>query len=285
VLGVLRATETWLRSRGVESPRRVSELLLSRVLGVDRLRLYLDHDRPVEATERTALRATMVRVGAGEPVAYVFGDQAFRGLTLAVGPAVLIPRPETEVLVDLALARLPEGGRFLDLGTGSGAIALSLLTERLDATGVAVDVSAAALALAATNAEALGLLGPARGRLELREGSWWAPVVGDVFDLVVSNPPYVDPARPELVGLGVAEHEPHVALFTPAGDPAQPYRAIAEGLATGLRPGGWLVAETGVGAADAALAVLRAQPFLDSVALETDAAGHPRYLCARRAEA
>lgn len=280
VLGVLRASEAWLSGRSVESARRVSELLLSRALGVDRLRLYMNHDRPVDAGERATMRGWMARVGAGEPVAYVLGDQAFRGLVLSVDPAVLIPRPETEVLVDLALARLPEGGRFADLGTGSGAIALALVSERGDVRGIATDRSAAALAVARRNAATLGV---DADRLEFREGDWWRPLEGDAFDLVVSNPPYVDPAQPELLGPGVAEHEPAVALLTPRGEPAAPYREIAAGLERGLRPGGWFVGETGVGAASAAAEALRACAFLEGVVVEADAAGHPRYLLAQRA--
>ncbi|MBK8098260.1 MAG: peptide chain release factor N(5)-glutamine methyltransferase [Planctomycetes bacterium] len=279
VLSVLRGAEAWLRGRGVEAPKRSAELLLCKVLGVDRMRLYLAHDRPLDPTERAAMRDLTARRGRHEPVAYLLGSWSFRGLELEVSPAVLIPRPETEELIDLALAVMPPGAQVVDLGTGSGAIAIALAAARPDLHVLATDVSRNALAIAQRNIARHGL----EPRVQLAAGSWWAATVGHgPFDLVVGNPPYVDPALPELLAAEVRDHEPPLALFSDHGDGASCYRAIVAGLGTHLRPGGHLVLETGVGAASRALAVLQACPDLQDVELRQDLAGIDRFLLARR---
>jgi release factor glutamine methyltransferase len=278
VLSVLRATEAWLQARGIEAPRRSAELLLGKVLGVDRLRLYLLHDRPLDPRERTAMRELVARRGRGEPVAYLLGSWSFRGLELEVGPAVLVPRPETEALVDLALAAAPPGARVVDLGTGSGAVAIAMALVRPDLQIVATDVSKNALAIAARNVERHGL----GARVLLRAGSWWDACAGDApFDVVVGNPPYVDPGRDDLLEPAVRAFEPPLALFAERGDPVSSYRAILAGLGAFLKPGGALVLETGVEAAALALALLRAWPGLRDCELRQDLAGKDRYLLAR----
>jgi release factor glutamine methyltransferase len=191
---------------------------------------------------------------------------------------VLVPRPETEELATLALERAPQGGSIVDLGTGSGALAIALAVERPDLRLVAVDVSHNALELAKANAARHGVA----ERIVFELGSWWEPLGGSEFDLVVSNPPYVDPQAPAGLAPDVRAHEPPLALFTAPGDPASCYRAIAAGLPAHLRPGGWLVAETGVGASGPALAWLQQQPFLQAVELRPDFAGIDRYLLAQR---
>lgn len=279
VLSVLRGAETWLHKRGVDAPKRSAELLLGHVLSLSRLQLYLAHDRPMDERERAAMRVLLQRRGAGEPVAYLLGSWNFRGLELAVSPATLIPRPETEEVVGQALERLPPGGVALDLGAGSGAIALALAAARPDARVVAVDVSADALAVAARNVARHGL----GERVALRHGAWWAPIAdSEQFDLVVSNPPYIDPQRPDGLAADVAEHEPALALFSAPGDVLSCYRAIVAGLARHLRPGGWFVAETGVGASGPALALLSDQAFLADARLLPDLAGIGRVLVAQR---
>ncbi|MBL9079354.1 MAG: peptide chain release factor N(5)-glutamine methyltransferase [Planctomycetes bacterium] len=279
VLTVLRGAEQWLARRGVDAPKRSAELLLGKVLGLGRLQLYLAHDRPLDEAERAAMRALVARRGEGEPVAHLLGSWSFRGLELAVSNAVLVPRPETEVLVDHALARAPHGGRVLDLGTGSGAIAIALAVERPDLRVVATDQSRNALEVATANVARHGVA----ERVRLCAGDWWQPLAGEApFDLVVSNPPYVDPAAPAGLAADVAAHEPPLALYSAASDPASCYRAIAAGLSHGLVRGGWFVAETGVGASVPALALLRGSPFLDEAALLPDEAGIDRYLLARR---
>ncbi len=279
VLSVLQGAEAWLRGRGIEAPKRSAELLLGKVLGLGRLQLYLAHDRPLDAAERTAMRDLVARRGKGEPVAYVLGAWAFRQLELTVGPAVLVPRPETEGLVSLVLERAPQGARVVDLGTGSGAIALALAAERPDLRVLATDVSKNALAIAKANAERLGLT----DRVAFALGSWWAAVPpGETFAVVVSNPPYVDPAAGDELAADVRAHEPPLALFAAPGDIVSCYRAIVAGLAERLAPGGWFVAETGVGCSGPARELLAAQPFLAGVELLPDLAGIDRYLLARR---
>lgn len=278
---MLDAAGGYLSQRGVEAPRLSVEWMLARLLQISRIQVYMSHDRPLAAEELQQLRAWVARRGQGEPLAYILGDQDFCGLDLQVTPAVLIPRPETEQLVDHLAGQLPEGALGVDLGTGSGAIALALLQRRPDLAMWASDLSPQALAVARGNAERLGL----SARLRLVEGAWWAAVpAGQDFDFVCSNPPYVDPELPELLADDVRRFEPELALFTPPGDPGAPYREICAGLAAHLRPGGWLALETGVGADQAALAALRACAVLDegSVCLVEDAAELPRYLYARR---
>ena len=279
VMSVLRGAEGWLQKRGVESPKRSAELLLGKVLGVGRLQLYLEHDRPLEESERAAMRALLLRRGDGEPVAHLLGSWSFRGLELEVGPAVLIPRPETEELVDIAQLRLGAGTRALDLGTGSGAIAIALAAENPLLQVTAVDVSHNALALARNNATAHHV----DDRVAFVQGSWWQPVPDDaVFDLVVSNPPYIDPDKPDGLADDVRKFEPPLALFSQKGDVTSCYREIAAGLERHLAPGGWFVAETGFLAAEPALELLVSQPFLADVELLPDTAEQPRFLCARR---
>ncbi len=280
VLSVLRAAEGWLGQHDVDAPRRSAELLLGKVLGLDRLQLYMQHDRPMTEQERDAMRALTLRRGKHEPVAHLLGEWAFRGLDLEVSREVLIPRPETEDLVDIALQAMPQGARVVDLGTGSGAIAIAIASARPDVSVVAVDVSAHALAIATSNVNRHGL-GP---RVALRQGSWWQGCAGEApFDVLVSNPPYVDPAQPEFLAADVREFEPPLALFSPPGDPAFCYRAIIAGVSEHLVSGGLVVMETGAGADAAALAVLRASESLRDVELRKDLAGADRYLVARRA--
>ena len=282
VLSVLRASEGWLEKRGVEAPKRSAELLLGKVLGMDRLQLYLEHDRPLEEPERAAMRGLLQRRGEGEPVAHLLGTWGFRALELEVGPSVLIPRPETEELVDVALARL--AGRsspaILDLGTGSGALAIALASEVPDAQVTAVDVSQNALAVARSNAAGNGVA----DRVSFAHGSWWRGVEpGRQFDLVVSNPPYIDPDAPAGLADDVKTYEPPLALFSAPGDPASCYREIAAELMQRLLPGGWFVAETGLGAAAPARDVVAEAKGLQHVELLQDASGKDRFVVAQRA--
>ncbi len=280
VLSVLRGAEGWLARRGIDAPRRSAELLLGHVLGLSKLQLYLAHDRPLDATERAAMRALLARRGDGEPVAYVLGSWSFRGLELAVSPAVLVPRPETEQLVELALARAAHAGTAVDLGTGSGAIAIALAVARPQLRVLAIDVGHNALAIAAANVARHGV----GDRVQLAHGSWWEPAAAaPPFDLAVANPPYVDPRASTALAADVRAFEPPLALFTAPGDVTSCYRPIVAGLEHHLAPGGWFAAETGVGASEPLLALARSCPFLDGVELLPDHAGIARYLLARRA--
>jgi release factor glutamine methyltransferase len=204
---VLRGATDFLAARGVESPRLDAERLLARALGLTRMELYTQHDRLLTEAERVGARALVQRRGRREPLAYVLGDWDFRRLTLATDARALVPRPETEIVVERCLALLEgvEAPRVVDVGTGTGAIALALKDERQDARVTATDISADALALARENAVRTGL------DIELVETDLLAGVIGP-FDLVVSNPPYV--LAGELPGLEpeVRDWEPELAL-------------------------------------------------------------------------
>jgi release factor glutamine methyltransferase len=204
---VLRGATGYLAARGVPSPRVDAELLLARALGLERIELYTQHDRPLTEAERVDARELVRRRGAREPLAYVLGDWGFRRLVLRTDRRALVPRPETEVLVDRCLALLEgvTGPRVLDVGTGTGAIALALKSERPDAAVVATDSSRAALELARENAERLDL------DVELVEADLLDGLDGS-FALVASNPPYVRAEELERLEPEVRAWEPRAAL-------------------------------------------------------------------------
>ena len=194
---VLQLSAEYLERKGVDSPRLDAELLLGKALGLSRLDLYLHHDRPLTPAERDAARELVRRRGEREPLAYVLGEWGFRRLTRRCDPRALVPRPETEVVVERCLELLHgvEAPRVLDVGTGSGAIALALADEHPGARVTGLDSSPGALALARENAEATGFA------IELVEGDALAGLPPGPWDLVVSNPPYVLPGEelpPEL---------------------------------------------------------------------------------------
>jgi release factor glutamine methyltransferase len=233
---VLRRSTEFLERKGVEAPRLDAERLLARGLGVTRIELYTSFDRPLSDAELAACRALVERRGQREPLAYVLGDWDFRHLTLACDARALVPRPETEILVDRALALLDGASqpRILDVGTGTGAVALALASEHPGARVTAIDVSAEALALAGENAARHGI------PVELVLADVRDPLEGP-FDLVVSNPPYVE--EDTLPGLEpeVRDWEPRGALVGP-GIP----EAVATRAAELLVPGGWLAVELGL---------------------------------------
>jgi release factor glutamine methyltransferase len=241
-----------------EDARSEAELLLAHALGRDRGWLYA-HSRDALEPEISARYAAMLQARAnGEPVAYLLGRREFWSLPLEVGPAVLVPRPETELLVELALERLPVAApaRVLDLGTGSGAIALALAHERPRAQVTAVDASAPALALAQRNAARLGL-----GALRLLRSDWFSALAGEAFELVVSNPPYLADDDPHLRE-GDLRFEPAGALSCgPRGDEAM--RAICAQAPAHLVAGGWLLFEHGLGQGEVARALLSENRFVE----------------------
>ena len=258
-----------LESAGIDSNEAAldARLLAQHVLGWDTARLLTRETEDAPVDVRDSFTALVARREAREPLAYITGQKEFWNLTFLVTPTVLVPRPETELLVERALARGPPGSaRVADLGTGSGAVALALASERPQWQLVATDISAAALALARSNAAALGL-----SRVEFRLGDWFAPLAGDLFDLLVSNPPYVAAADPALALL---RHEPQVAL-TPGADGLASLRTLAEGAAAHLALGGWLLLEHGAeqGAQVRAALVLAGFRHVRS---HRDLAGHER---------
>lgn len=234
-----------LRQVDVESPQLDARLLLQQATGLAREDLILDPERQMEPDAAHAFRQFIKRRLGHEPVSRILGEREFYGRPFKVTPAVLDPRPDTETLIDFALPMITEGCRILDLGTGSGAIIVTLLAERPGASGVAVDLSASALAVATANAKALGVA----GRLAFAQGSWFEPVTG-LFDLIISNPPYIPAGDIQGLEADVRDYDPHLALAGGA-DGLDPYRAIASAAAEYLAPGAHLVVELGAGQADA----------------------------------
>lgn len=255
---------------GAEAAGLEAELLLAHVLAVPRARLRSHPEAPVEPAAAERFFALLERCAAGEPLAYLTGRREFWSLDLAVTPAVLIPRPETELLVERALALTSAGGaRIADLGTGSGAIALALARERPRWRIVATDVSASALAVARANAAALGL-----SAIEFLAGSWFEPLAAARFDLIVSNPPYVGAGDPALSSPALA-FEPALALTPPGGDALASLRVLARGAPAHLTPGGWLLLEHGATQGREVRAELVAAGFAH-VRSHRDLAGHER---------
>lgn len=250
-------------------------ILLAHALGVDRAWLIAHGSDPLSADAAERFEALMARRAVGEPVAYLVGWRGFHTLELAVSPAVLIPRPETELLVELALARMPVDRPLavLDLGTGSGAIAIAVAAARPRVQVTATDASTAALAVARANAERLGI-----ANVEFIKGSWWAPLAGRRFDLVLSNPPYIAECDPHLDS-GDLRFEPRSALAAGA-DGLDDLRIIAAGACAHLEAGGWLLVEHGFDQG-AAVRSLFADAGLEPVATHRDLEGRERVTVGR----
>lgn len=274
---------TWLqagaqRLAGSPSARLDAELLLMRVTGLDRAGLIAHGERELAPEDAERYGTLLARRAAGEPVAYLTGAREFWSLPLRVTPAVLIPRPETEVLVERALARLPHDRdpAIADIGTGSGAIAIALAHERPHARIAATDASADALAVAQDNAARLGCT-----RISFRLGQWLAPLGHETFDLIVSNPPYVRLGDPHLLE-GDVRFEPRAALAA-GPDGLDAIRAIAFQARAHLARGGWLLLEHGFDQRDAVQTLLRHYGYRD-IQTYRDYAGHDRVTEARHGE-
>lgn len=294
-----RALLNWMAGKfadkGLDSPRLCAELLLAHVIGCDRLRLYMDADRPATPLERETLRGLVSRALAHEPVQYLVGEAWFFSLPFHVDPRVLIPRPATETIVEFVLQRMrtdpglaPGGSATIaDIGTGSGCIAVALLKNLPNARAIATDVSAGALEVARENARRHGVA----DRLDFLQGDLLEPLanhpLGSQLHFLVSNPPYIpddewdsdDPARG--VGRNVKGFEPEAAL---RGGPAGLgfVRPLIEQGPKHLREGGFLLVEIASSTKDAVLALACVQPMLDKPRILDDFEGLPRVLVARR---
>ncbi|MBS1236055.1 MAG: SAM-dependent methyltransferase [Proteobacteria bacterium] len=257
------------------SPRLDAEVLLMHVTGLTRTALITRAQEPLLPEHDERLHMLLTRRARGEPIAYLTGRREFWSLDLCVTPDVLIPRPETELLVEQALAHIPEDAEWTvaDLGAGSGAIALAIATERPHCRLIATDSSAAALAVARANATRHGI-----AKVEFRHGEWLKPLAGMRFDVIVSNPPYVRANDPHLTQ-GDVRFEPESALVAGA-DGLDAIRRIAVDALSCLRPGGWLLLEHGYDQAKAVRALLEIHGY-DAVASCRDTAGHERVTAGR----
>ncbi len=273
--GIRRLSEA-LASTELPGPTLDAQLLLAHALGMSRTRAMTHLERIPDSAEAQRYAGLIERRAAGEPLAYIIGVKEFWSLPLKVGPEVLVPRPETELLVERALALRPQStGRIADLGTGSGAIALALARERPGWSVVATDVSSAALATAKANAAALDLL-----RVEFLHGDWFEPLRERVFELIVSNPPYVADGDPAMQDPAL-RHEPRIALTPPGGDPYACLREIISHARAHLERDGWLLLEHGADQASQVARELVGRGFR-SVRSHRDLAGHERVTEAQR---
>jgi release factor glutamine methyltransferase len=250
VLEVIQRSTKFLAKRGVESPRLQAELLLAHLLALPRMKLYLNFERALSTTETDSMRDLVKRRGTREPLQHIIGSVSFCGLELAVNRSVLIPRPETELLAEAGwefLAAAGEAASALDLGTGSGCLAIALAAKCPAARVVATDISPEALAVARANAARHSVA----ERIDFREGDGFAVVPAEArFDLIVSNPPYIATAEIATLEAEVRDHDPRLALDGGA-DGLDFYRRIATEARAFLKPGGKLMLEFGDGQARA----------------------------------
>lgn len=280
ILKILRWTTGYLEEKGSATPRLDAELLLSEVLDLERIALYTQFDRPLEGQELDAYRGLIKRRVAGEPVAYILGHREFWTLDLKVDPRVLIPRPDTETLVRAALERIDEDStqRLVDVGTGSGAVALAIASERPDLRIAAIDDSAEALEVAVENARIHDL----QDRVTYLEGDLLSPLTEDwlPLDFVVSNPPYISEAEGAEISREVKDFEPRRALFAGVDGLDVIERLIDEAWEK-LAPRGWLLFEIGYRQGQAVCDLLASTEFED-VQVIKDYGDQDRVVAARR---
>ena len=276
VLEIIKRTTGFFEQRGVESARLNAELLIGHALGLKRMQLYLQFERPLAEAELEKIRPLVKRRGAREPLQYIMGETEFAGLKLKVDRRALIPRPETERLIELIVAKFPTPpATVLDLGTGSGAIALALAKAWPEAAVTALDRSAEALALARENAAVCGL----GERVTLLASDWFSAVpAGARFDLVMANPPYLSDAETAATAPEVKDFEPRAALSA-GPDGAADLRRILAKARDFLNAGGLLACETGI-AQHAELASLAKTQGYARVESLRDLTGRDRYLLA-----
>jgi release factor glutamine methyltransferase len=276
VLEIIKRTTGFFEQKGIESPRLNAELLIGHALGLKRMQLYMQFERPLTEADLEKIRPLVKRRAGREPLQYIMGETEFFGLKLKVDRRALIPRPETERLMELVTQHLPvPPATILDLGTGSGAIALALARTWPEAAVTAVEKSDQALALARENAEACGLA----ARVKFISSDWFAGIpVADKFGLIVANPPYLSDEETAATPPEVRDFEPHSALSAGRNGAADLERIIGAAKPW-LTPGGLLACETGI-AQHATLAALAAAQGYARVESLRDLTGRDRYLFA-----
>ena len=275
VLSILEWTADYFRNQSIESARLDAELLLAEVLDLDRIGLYLHYDRPIDQSEQAAYRALVKRRVAREPVAYILGKCEFWSLPIKVSSDVLVPRSDTEILVEEALKRMDGACRVLDIGVGSGAITIALAHENAAAEVCGIDLSPAAVALAQENARINGVA----ERIVFSVGNLEA-FSGGPYALIVSNPPYIP--HTDLAGLmpEVRDFEPAMALDGGV-DGLDAYRAILKQAPEQLVDTGWLLVEIGIGQAEEVMQLFAKAGFID-IQIRDDYAGIPRVVTGRK---
>jgi release factor glutamine methyltransferase len=275
ILKVLGWTREFLAARGVENARLEAEWLLCAATGLDRVGLYLNFDKPLNDGELHAYRSMVARRGKREPLQHILGTQDFCGLEFDVTPQVLVPRHDTEILVDEALFRHPDARTVLDVGTGSGCIAVALARRMPKAVVAAVDISDSALEVARRNAARHDVA------IEFLHGSLFQPVAGRRFDLIVSNPPYIPSSDVECLEPEVRDFDPRTALDG-GSDGLDIYRHLIPEATEFLNPGGWLLVEVGVGQAQFVAQLFRMSAGYEEPVVVRDSARIERVVGARR---
>ncbi len=283
---LLKVTTAYLKKKGIESPRLTAEVLLAHVLGVDRVTLYLQFERPLTEDELSGYRNLVSRRVRREPLQYITGVQEFWSMDFQVDPRVLVPRPETELLVEQALARAgerePEKGgpcRLLDVGTGSGILAVCLAKALSGWEVWATDISPDALEVARLNAEKHGF----GDQIRLRQGDLFQPFKSEeiLFHMIVSNPPYVAEEEYGSLPPEVQGYEPRIALA--AGKEGMDFiTRILHGAPDFLAPGGWLLVEMAPGQTEQAMKIAEGTGFYGEINRVRDYSGRHRVMCARR---
>lgn len=277
---ILKWTQNFFAEKGIESPRLDAEVLLGHLLKKERIYLYVHFDEPLQNEELAAYREMIKKRVAHVPVAYIIGEREFMGLDFKVTPATLVPRPDTEILVQKAIDLLKERGpvRFADIGTGSGAICLSVLHFVPEATADTVDISAEARKVAEENAAKLEVA----DRITFHTGDLLAPLSG-TYDAILSNPPYIPEA--DIAGLApeVKDHEPLTAL-TDGKDGLEFYRRLAAEAPAMLKPNGFLAMEVGIREAQAVAELCQDNALIERTEIVKDYAGIDRVVVAWRGQ-
>ncbi|MFC7047989.1 peptide chain release factor N(5)-glutamine methyltransferase [Emcibacter nanhaiensis] len=275
----LREGRRRLAACGIDTAELDARLLLSHVLGCGPMELYLQQDRQLTAPEAGCFKAVLARREQREPLSQILGEKEFWSLTFRVTKDVLTPRPDSETLIEVALARIPDRAaplRILDLGTGSGCLLLSLLSELPNASGVGLDISDAALDVARDNAKRLGFA----DRTDFLISDWTRALdPEEKFDIILSNPPYIGEAEKDSLPPEVRHYEPESALYAGA-EGLDDYRKLIDQLPDFLAPGGYILFEIGAGQAAAARALLQARGVSDVEVIQ-DLAGKDRCVCWR----